>query len=408
MSSDINMNGYGVRNLRTPTLAGDAVTKAYADSITSVVDAGDLTGTTLAANVVNSSLTTLGVQSEILDMGTNNISNAGTVTATGANIGSVTISGTSISTATGAGHLNISKNLDMNANNIINAGNINGFALPSSNFVGTTDTQTLTNKTLTSCASINTLAIPSSDFVGRTDAQTLTNKTLTSCASINGLALPISAFVGISDSQTLSNKSLNLCASINSLSIPTTNFVGQSDTQTISNKTLTSCTINGSQLVDGSVTAAKLASGTGSATDFMFRTKDATQVYSSAGVTVAISFPTANSSNGITYTASGSDFYVTIAKTGKYIVQWAFTWNYSAAQNLISHYITVNNGTNRYGYVQHGSGSSNDHAGGSCAVMNLVAGDVLRFLYSHNIAANIVNNAANVFEWGYLGIVQVQ
>ena len=446
LEADLDAGGFNIKNvnlLGAQTLTGNL--NAPTLNATTVV-ATTLTGTLSTASQPN--VTSVGTQAAALNMGTNNITNAGSVAATSATIGSVTVSGTSISTSTGAGHLNISKNLDMNAHNILNAGSITGTSLD-----GTLSTQTQQGITKIGTQTAN-LNMGANDItnVGTLTATSL-GGTLSTASQPNVTSLGMqaanldmgtfnivnatqfrtvnSAFSATGDISTLSfvpdcnltltpngtgvvkmNKDVNMsgngitnCASINTQTIPSSSIVGISDSQTLTNKT-----IDGSQLVDGSVTAAKLASGagSGSATDFMFRTKGATQVYSSAGVTVAVSFPTANSSNGITYTASGSDFFVTIAKTGKYVVQWAFTWNYTSLQNLISHYITVNNGTNRYGYVQHGSGSSNDHAGGSCAVMNLVAGDVLRFLYSHNIAANIVNNAANVFEWGYLGIVQVQ
>ena len=58
----------------------------------------------------------------------------------------------------------------------------NSMSLPSSTIVGISDTQTLTNKTLTNPTinTINSLSLPSSSVVGINDTQTLTNKTLTS------------------------------------------------------------------------------------------------------------------------------------------------------------------------------------------------------------------------------------
>lgn len=91
------------------------------------------------------------------------------------------------------------------------------------NMVGTTDAQTLTNKTMSGASNAFT-AIPQASItgapagavVGTTDAQTLTNKTISGAANtITALpqsavvGAPAGAFVGTTDAQTLTNKTMS-------------------------------------------------------------------------------------------------------------------------------------------------------------------------------------------------------
>jgi hypothetical protein len=80
-NATLNMNANKISNLATPTLGTDAATKAYADSVASGSAAGNLTGTTLASNVVNSSLQNLGAQNATLNMNGNNINSCGILSA---------------------------------------------------------------------------------------------------------------------------------------------------------------------------------------------------------------------------------------------------------------------------------------------------------------------------------------
>lgn len=114
--------------------------------------------------------------------------------------------------------------------------------------VGTTSTQTLTNKTLTSPVLTTPTLTTGGSVVGTTETQTLTNKTVTG-GTVNPDTLQQGGVQAatISGAQTLTNKTIS--GSSNSLSnIPQSAIVGVSGTlvSTDATQTLTNKTISGS------------------------------------------------------------------------------------------------------------------------------------------------------------------
>jgi hypothetical protein len=158
--------------------------------------------------------------------------------------------------------------------------------------VGTTDTQTLTSKTIS--ADTNTLSgvaassfvvsnssghidgsaaqkvVPTGTVVGTTDTQTLGNKTIGSSNTINGL---------IASSFVLTDATGKIDAG-SSRSIPSGLVVGTTDTQTLTNKTLTAPVLNGaltgSSIQKGQVDSGTLVAATAKTVSVTFATAFAT------------------------------------------------------------------------------------------------------------------------------------
>jgi hypothetical protein len=124
--------------------------------------------------------------------------------------------------------------------------------------VGTTATQTLTNKTLTSPVLTTPTLTSGGDIVGTTATQTLTNKTVTG-GTVNPTTLQQGSVQAatISGTQTLTNKTIsgasNTLSNIPSSAISgvTGDIVSTTSTQTLTNKTLTSPVLTTPTLTGG-------------------------------------------------------------------------------------------------------------------------------------------------------------
>ena len=171
----------------TPTLVTPNIGAATG---TSLVLSGDLTvnGTTTTINS-----TTVSVDDKNLELGS--VATPTDITADG---GGITLKGTTDKTFnwvdatdawTSSEHINLAsgKTFIINGTTVLSSTAVGGQTIPASAIVGLTDTQTLTNKTLTSpiistISNTGTLTLPTSTdtLVGRATTDTLTNKTLTS------------------------------------------------------------------------------------------------------------------------------------------------------------------------------------------------------------------------------------
>ena len=159
-------------------------------------------------------------------------------------------------------------------------------SITNSNIVQLTDTQTLTNKTLTSPTITGTGAIAgtftgdvtgdltgnadtatkiasitNSNIVQLTDTQTLTNKTLTS-PTITGTGAIAGTFTG----DVTGDLTGNADTATKIASITNSNIVQLTDTQTLTNKTLTSPTITGTGAIAGTFTGDVIGNVTGNLT----------------------------------------------------------------------------------------------------------------------------------------------
>ena len=225
----------------SPTFTG-TVGAAAITTTGNVIVGGDLTvnGTTTTL-----SSTTLTVADKNIEIA--NVSTPTDVTANGAGI---TVKGASDKTfnwLSSTSSFTSSENVDL-ANgktfkiagtDVLTASAVLGKSVPSGTIVGTSDSQTLTNKTLTSpvistISNTGTITLPTSTttLVGRDTTDTLTNKTLTSpvistISNTGTLTLPTSTdtLVGRATTDTLTNKTYGISVASTTVSLNTATTV---------------------------------------------------------------------------------------------------------------------------------------------------------------------------------------